>query len=94
MKNLTSLEAKIQKFAKSNKMETNDYEWYKMQGAVEDLTFRVDKFNYLTLNELHGMMDNFFKGFKNPENWAMRGEAIEELKILGFKFNNYGLCKK
>ena len=94
MKNLTSLEARIQRLAKNNNMKLNDYEWYKMQGAVEDLTFWVEKFNYLTLNSLNGMMDNFFREYKNPENWAMRQEAIEDLKILGFKFNHTDLCRK
>lgn len=94
MKNLTSLEAKIQRLAHSNNMELNGYEWYKMNDQIECLTFWVDRFNYLTLNELNGMMDNFFRGFKNPENWAMRQEAIEDLKILGFKFNHHDLCKK
>jgi hypothetical protein len=95
MKNLTSLEAKIQKFAKSNNMKTNDYEWGKMTGAVEDLVSRIERYKHLSSNELNRLMDIYFKGFKNPENWAMREEAVEDLKILGFKFiNNHDLYRK
>lgn len=94
MKNQTSLEARIQRVAHLNNMKLNNYEWHKMEGAVEDLSNYVDQFDFLTINELKEMMDIFFKGFKNPENWAMRGEAIDDLKILGFKFNHTDLCKK
>ena len=93
MKTITSLEARIKRVAHLNKMKLNNYEWHKMERAVEGLTFWVDKFNLLTISELNGMMDNFFREFKNPENWAMRQEAIEDLKILGFKFNQTELYK-
>jgi len=94
METITSLEARIKRVAHANNMKLNGYEWHKMEGAVEDLTFWVNKFNHLTLNELNGMMDNFFREYKNPENWAMRQEAIWDLKILGFKFNHTDISKK
>jgi hypothetical protein len=74
-------------------MKLNNYEWHEMASAIETFTFWVDRFNYLTLNELNNMRDNFFRGFKNPERIAMTEEAYEDLEILGFRFTHTDLIR-
>lgn len=94
MNNLTSLEAKIQRAARANNMKLNNYEWHTMANAVENLVDRVDRYKFLSQNELGEMMHNAFKDFRNPEKIGMVREAIEDLKILGFRFNPHDICKK
>jgi len=92
--NLTSLENKVNHYAKAFGGKTNGYAWHEMQNAVESIVDDVEARQLLSHNEFLAIIDKHtFGKFKNPENCAIRAEANEELKIAGYVINTINVFK-
>ena len=91
--NITSIENKVNRYAKSFGGKTNGYAWSEMQNAVESIVDDVEARELLSYNEFASILDQHTSKFKNPENCAIRTEAVEDLKLLGYTINNINVFK-
>ena len=83
----TSMDRHIENVAKSTGQKPNGIEWAVLQNAAESIVDEVEGINSMALSDFHAILDKYTLGtFKNPENFAIRGEAVEQLKILGYTF--------
>ena len=93
MVSITSIEFKCNKYAAANNMQLNGYTFGQMFTVIEDTIDKIWKYDMLDYTQYHFILDEATAEFKNPENWAMREEITEDLKLLGYSFVSNGIFK-
>ena len=89
---MTSIEAKVSEYAKRTGMEPNGIEWYVLENAHENIVDDVDAIGFMSITDFNTILDKHTSDvFKNPEWSAVRAEAIETLKFLGYTINDNGV---
>lgn len=89
-KNITSIESRVAKMEIATRTKSNNIEFHVLHNAVESIVDELVTKESFTINHMNDVLDKYTLGkFNNPEFSAVRYEAVEDLKLMGYKFTAY-----